>query len=54
MLGQYNFEVISYFDFDFFGCVDSKKFTFGYIFMLIGGSISLKSVKQFITASSTM
>jgi hypothetical protein len=46
--------VISYSDSDFFGCIDSKKFTSCYIFMLVGDQFSCKSAKQFITASSTM
>jgi Reverse transcriptase (RNA-dependent DNA polymerase) len=49
-----NLEVIGYSDSDFSGCVDSKKSTSGYIFMLAGGPISWKSAKQSITASSTM
>jgi hypothetical protein len=49
-----NLEVIDYSDYDLFGCVDSKKFTSSYIFMLAGGLISWKSAKQSITASSTM
>ncbi|XP_060972455.1 secreted RxLR effector protein 161-like [Cannabis sativa] len=36
------------------GCVDDKKSTSGYIFMMAGGAISWKSVKQTLTASSTM
>jgi hypothetical protein len=35
-------EIISYTDFDFVGCQDSKKSTTGYIFMLDGGAISQK------------
>jgi hypothetical protein len=49
-----NLEVIGYSDSDFSGCVDNKKSTSGYIFMLAGGPISWKSTKQSITASSTM
>jgi Reverse transcriptase (RNA-dependent DNA polymerase) len=49
-----NLEVIGYSDSDFFGCVDSKKSTSSYIFMLVGGPISWKSAKQSITAASTM
>ena len=47
-------EVIGYSDSDFAGCPDSRKSTSGFIFMLAGGAISWKSVKQSITASSTM
>jgi hypothetical protein len=49
-----NLEVIGYSDSDFSGCVDSKKSTSGYIFMLAGGPISWKSAKQSLRASSTM
>jgi len=38
----------------FAGCVDSCKSTSGYIFMMAGGAISWKSVKQTLTAISTM
>src|SRR5436190_9412193 len=48
------FEVIGYSDADFAGCVDSRKSTSGFVFLLAGGAISWKSVKQSITASSTM
>ena len=47
-------EVIGYSDSDFAGCVDSRKSTFGYLFLLGEGSISWKSVKQSVIASSTM
>ena len=47
-------EVIGYLDADFAGCQDSRKSTSGYIFMLAGGAISWKSVKQTLVASSTM
>ena len=32
--------IIRYFDFNFAGCLDSKRFTSGYIFTLAGGVIS--------------
>ncbi|KAL6346538.1 hypothetical protein AAG906_000156 [Vitis piasezkii] len=35
-------------------CIDDKKSTTGYIFMMAGGVVSWKSVKQTLTASSTM
>ncbi|RVW87197.1 Retrovirus-related Pol polyprotein from transposon TNT 1-94 [Vitis vinifera] len=41
-------------DADFAGCIDDKKSTTGYIFMMAGGAVSWKSVKQTLTASSTM
>ena len=47
-------EIIGYFDSDFAGCRDSMKSTSGYIYLLTGGAISWKSVKQSIVASSTM
>ena len=46
--------VIGYSDSDFTGCIDSRKSTFGYLFMLVGGAISWKSAKQTIIASSIM
>ncbi|RDX74580.1 hypothetical protein CR513_45662, partial [Mucuna pruriens] len=39
-------EIIGYSDSDFAGCQDSKCSTSGYIYMLTGGAISWKSVKQ--------
>ncbi|KAA3488216.1 Retrovirus-related Pol polyprotein from transposon TNT 1-94 [Gossypium australe] len=47
-------EVVRYSDSNFFGCQDSRKSTSGYIYLLVGGSISWKSVKQTLVASSTM
>ncbi|XP_040940098.1 secreted RxLR effector protein 161-like [Gossypium hirsutum] len=47
-------EVIGYSDSDFSGCQDSRKSTSGYIYLLAGGVISWKSVKQTFVASSTM
>ena len=47
-------EVTGCSDSDFAGCIDSKKSTFSYLFMLAGGAISWKSAKQTIIASSTM
>ncbi|KAA0055982.1 Retrovirus-related Pol polyprotein from transposon TNT 1-94 [Cucumis melo var. makuwa] len=41
-------------DSDFAGCVDTRKFTFGYLFLLAEGAISWKSAKQSIIAASTM
>nr|XP_048331620.1 secreted RxLR effector protein 161-like [Ziziphus jujuba var. spinosa] len=49
-----NLEVIGYSDADFAGCVDSKKSTSGYIFMLASGTVSWRSAKQTLTATSTM
>ncbi|KAL0544329.1 hypothetical protein IC582_019442 [Cucumis melo] len=47
-------EVIGYSDLDFAGCVDTRKSTFGYLFLLGEGAISWKSAKQSIIAASTM
>ncbi|RDX82951.1 hypothetical protein CR513_36196, partial [Mucuna pruriens] len=47
-------EIIEYSDFDFAGCQDSKRSTSRYIYMLVGGAISWKSVKQTLIAPSTM
>ena len=49
-----NLEVVGYLDSDFGGCSNDRKSTSGYIFMLAGGAISWKSVKQSLIASSTM
>ncbi|KAL6327282.1 hypothetical protein AAG906_017839 [Vitis piasezkii] len=47
-------EIVGYLDSDFAGCLDSRRSTSGYIFMLVGGAVSWKSVKQTLIASSTM
>ncbi|XP_040990897.1 secreted RxLR effector protein 161-like [Juglans microcarpa x Juglans regia] len=47
-------EVVGYSDSDFARCQDDLKSTSGYIFILAGGAISWKSVKQILVASSTM
>ncbi|XP_040971847.1 secreted RxLR effector protein 161-like [Gossypium hirsutum] len=47
-------EVVGYSDSNFAGCQDSRKSTSGYIYLLAGGAISWKSVKQTLVASSTM
>ncbi|KAA0035722.1 Retrovirus-related Pol polyprotein from transposon TNT 1-94 [Cucumis melo var. makuwa] len=41
-------------DSKFAGCVDTRKSTFGYLFLLAEGAISWKSAKQSIIAASTM
>ena len=51
---SHNLEVTGYSNSDFAECIDSRKCTFGYLFMLAGGAISWKSKKQTIIASSTM
>ncbi|RVW39847.1 Retrovirus-related Pol polyprotein from transposon TNT 1-94 [Vitis vinifera] len=47
-----HFEIVGYSDSDFAGCLDSRRSTSGYIFMLAGGAVSWKSVKQTLIASS--
>ncbi|RVW75628.1 Retrovirus-related Pol polyprotein from transposon TNT 1-94 [Vitis vinifera] len=49
-----NLDIVGYSDYHFGGCFDDRKSTSGYIFMLAGGDISWKSVKQSLIASSTM
>ncbi|XP_057965403.1 secreted RxLR effector protein 161-like [Malania oleifera] len=47
-------EVVGYSDSDFTRCVDTRKSTFGYVYLLVRGAISWKSAKQSIVAASTM
>ena len=47
-------DIVGFSDADYAGCVDDKKSTSGYIFVMAGGAVSWKSVKQTLTASSTM
>ena len=47
-------EVACFSDFDYAGCMDDKKSTSGYIFIMDEGAVSWKSVKQTLTTSSTM
>ena len=47
-------DAIGYLDSDYAGCMDIRKSTFGYFFLLDGGAISWKSAKQSVTAASTM
>ena len=49
-----NLEVVGYSDSDFADCVDSRKSTSWYIYILVGGAISWRSVKQTLNATSTM
>ena len=46
--------VVGFSDSVYAGCVDDKKSTSSYIFMMTEGAISWKSVKQTLTASYTM
>ncbi|XP_074266145.1 secreted RxLR effector protein 161-like [Silene latifolia] len=47
-------EVVGYSDSDFACCIDSRKSTSGYVFMLADGAVSRRSTKQTLTATSTM
>ncbi|XP_061357291.1 secreted RxLR effector protein 161-like [Gastrolobium bilobum] len=49
-----NLKVIGYSDSDYIGCVDSRKSTSGYIFMLTSKAVSYKSVKQTLTTTCTI
>ena len=51
---SYHLEVIGYTDSDFVGCVDTRKSTFGYVYLLDGGVVSWKSAKQTVIIASTM
>ena len=44
--------VVGYSDADFKGCVDNKKSTIGYIFVMERGVVSWRCAKQSVTASS--
>ena len=47
-------EVVGFSDSDYVSCVDDKKSTSAYIFMMAEGVVSWKSVKQTLTTSSIM
>ena len=47
-------EITRYSNSDFAGCIDSRKSTSGYIYLLAGGAISWKISKQALIASCTM
>jgi len=47
-------EVIGYTDSDFAGCINTRKSTFGYVYLLVGEAISWKSAKQSVIDASTM
>ena len=47
-------EVVGFSDSNYVGCMDDKKSTFDYIFMMDEGAVSWKSVKQTLTTSSTI
>ena len=46
-------EVIGYSEVDFVGCLDSRKSTSGYIFLLANWAISWRSVKQTLVTPFT-
>jgi len=41
-----NLEVIGYSDSGFVGCIDTRKSTWGYVFMLASGAVSWRSAKR--------
>ena len=47
-------EIMGYSNSDFVGCLDSRRSTFGYVFMLVREVMSWKSVKKSLIATSTM
>ena len=47
-------DLIRYSDADFFGCVDSRKSTSGYIFRMTSGVVAWKSTKRSLVTSTTM
>ena len=47
-------EVIGCTNSNFAGCVDTRKSTFGYVYLLAGGAISWESAKQTVIVESTM
>ncbi|TQD85515.1 hypothetical protein C1H46_028927 [Malus baccata] len=49
-----NLELVAYTDSDLAGCVDDRKSTSGYVFLLAGGAVSWKSSKQTAIAYSIM
>lgn len=47
-------EIVGFSDSDFAGCIDTRKSTSGYVFLLAGGAISWSSTKQKTVAAFTM
>ena len=47
-------EVIGYSESGFVGCVDTRKSTLGYVFLLAEGALLWKSAKQLVVVASTM
>ena len=52
--GSDDLKLFGFLDSDYQGCLDSRKSTFGFVFMLCGGAIAWKSKKQECVAQSTM
>lgn len=46
--------MVRYTDLDFVGCLNSRKFTLGYVFMVAIGVVPWKIIKQWSMTSSTM
>lgn len=51
--GKQGVEVMGYSDSDYAGCLQSRKSTTGYVFLLAGGAVSWKYKLQSTTATST-
>ena len=49
-----NLDLVGYSDVDFVGCVDSRKSTSEYIFIMVDGVFSWRCVKQTLITTSTM
>ena len=49
-----NLDLVGYSDVDFASCVDYRKSTSKYIFIMAGGAVSWRSVKLTLIATSTM
>ncbi|XP_057250720.1 secreted RxLR effector protein 161-like [Beta vulgaris subsp. vulgaris] len=49
-----NLQVVGYSESYYGGCIDSRKSTSGYVFMLAHGVVSWRSAKHTLTATSTM
>ena len=47
-------DIVGFSDANYAGCMDDKKSTSSYVFMMAGGAVSWKSVKQTLTSSSMM
>ncbi|XP_072073958.1 secreted RxLR effector protein 161-like [Arachis hypogaea] len=49
-----NFEVIGYSDLNFVDCIDTRKSTVGFLYLLARGAISWKSENRSVIATSTI